>query len=227
LVRNGRFRRSADGVAAEVDPALGYLLVPGVEERFAHPAGGDVCTWLSLTPALWRAVAGDAPRRESTVYVDAGLDLLHRRMLAAAADPGYALAEQLLGTLALALRRPGPEASTKDRVAISAAREAIAADHPAAAGLLPLAQLLGISPYRLSRAFSRELGVSLTRYRNRIRVGRALDELQAGQRNLAALAASLGFADQAHLCRTIRAHLGHTPTEVRRLLSSSESERRG
>jgi AraC-like DNA-binding protein len=31
----------------------------------------------------------------------------------------------------------------------------------------------------------------------------------------------LGFADQAHLCRTMRAHLGHTPTAVRRLLNAA------
>ncbi|PWU61582.1 hypothetical protein DLE60_04880 [Micromonospora globispora] len=35
----------------------------------------------------------------------------------------------------------------------------------------------------------------------------------------AELAAELGFADQAHLTRTVRAQLGHTPGEVRRLLS--------
>ena len=30
--------------------------------------------------------------------------------------------------------------------------------------------------------------------------------------------AAQGFADQAHLCRAVRAELGHTPTELRRLL---------
>jgi hypothetical protein len=42
-----------------------------------------VCTSVSLTPALWRAPAGDAARvARSTVYVDARLDLTHRRFLA-------------------------------------------------------------------------------------------------------------------------------------------------
>jgi AraC-like DNA-binding protein len=30
----------------------------------------------------------------------------------------------------------------------------------------------------------------------------------------------LSFADQAHLCRSVRQHLGHTPAALRRLLSS-------
>jgi Helix-turn-helix domain len=52
------------------------------------------------------------------------------------------------------------------------------------------------------------MGVSVTRYRNRVRVARALDRLEHGEDSLAALAADLGFADQAHLCRTVRQHLG-------------------
>ncbi|MGH3679627.1 MAG: helix-turn-helix domain-containing protein, partial [Natronosporangium sp.] len=86
------------------------------------------------------------------------------------------------------------------------------------AGLLPLARLLGVSPYRLSRAFQRQVGVPLTRFRNRVRVAEALDRLEQGEPSLAGLAAELGFADQAHLTRTVRAHLGHTPGRLRRLL---------
>lgn len=51
-----------------------------------------------------------------------------------------------------------------------------------------------------------------------VRCGRALDRLERGERSLGILAADLGFADQAHLCRTVRQHLGHTPTALRRLL---------
>ncbi|MFI7465726.1 helix-turn-helix domain-containing protein [Nonomuraea sp. NPDC049646] len=241
LVHRGAFRRMADGRQAAVDPTMAYLGAPGEEERFAHPAGGDVCTSLSLSPGLWRTLAGDAPRlARSTVYVDARFELAHRRLLAAAraGDPDFALVESLLsltgatltqlagpatpatadGVAAARLPTPSPARSTA--AIADAAREAIAADHPAAAGLLPLAELLAVSPYRLSRAFTRELGVSLTHYRNRVRVSRALDRLESGETGLAALAADLGFADQAHLTRTIRRHVGHTPTVLRRLLAS-------
>jgi AraC-like DNA-binding protein len=60
--------------------------------------------------------------------------------------------------------------------------------------------------------------VSLTRFRNRVRVGRAMARIQDGETDLAGLAAELGFADQAHLTRTVRALVGHTPTALRRLL---------
>jgi AraC-like DNA-binding protein len=103
---------------------------------------------------------------------------------------------------------------------VAAAREAINQHHPAAGTLLSLAALLGVSPYRLSRAFTRHLGVSLTRYRNRVRVGHALDRLENGESSLGVLAADLGFADQAHLCRTMRDHLGEPPAALRRQLTN-------
>jgi AraC-like DNA-binding protein len=211
LVRRGRFRRRVAS-PVDLDPTVGYLGVPGEEERFAHPAGGDECTSVSLSPELGAPLAGAA------VYVDARMDLAHRRLLASRADVDFGMVEALLGLLG---RFAGPSPPRPaDRPLVARAREALAADDPAAAGLLPLAEALGVSPYRLSRAFTRELGVSLTRYRNRLRVGRALDRLALGEPSLALLAADLGFADQAHLCRTVREHTGHTPTTLRRLLTA-------
>ncbi|MFE5326685.1 helix-turn-helix domain-containing protein [Embleya sp. NPDC056575] len=231
LVRRGRFRRQAAGIPAEVDPTVAYLGVPGEEERFAHPAeGGDECTSISLTPTLWRALAGeDARPARQSVYVDARLDLAHRRVLASAhtGDVDHAVTEELLALLAATVGQavdgavpPGARPGRDEGPLVAAARRAIGEAHPASEGLLPLAELLGASPYRLSRAFTRELGVSLTRYRNRVRVGRALDRLDAGEESLATLAADLGFSDQAHLCRTMRQYLGHTPTALRRLLAT-------
>jgi AraC-like DNA-binding protein len=234
LARRGRFRRRADGICADIDPILGYVGVPGAEEQFAHPAGGDACTWIKLEPQLWATLASaPAPLARSTFYVHPQLDLSHRRVLAATrtGDPGYALTEQLLSLFSGVLQQitagPAPARSGTrhaDRTAVTAARAAIQADHPAAQALIPLAALLSISPFRLSRAFSTEMGVSLTRYRNHVRLKRVLDRLEEGEDNLAVLAADLRFADQAHLCRTVRQHLGHTPTALRRLLNGSPSD---
>ncbi|WP_405805998.1 helix-turn-helix domain-containing protein [Streptomyces sp. NBC_01187] len=229
LVRRGTFRRKTDGRAEYIDPTLAYLGVPGEEERFAHPSGGDTCTSVSLAPALWGSLAGDARRpNASTVYVDAGLDLAHRRFLAAARteDIDFAATERLLDLISRvvlrAVAQPTPAsapAASRDRELAAEARSVIHDGHPAVTGLVPLAALLGVSPYRLSRVFTRELGVSLTQYRNRVRVATAVDRLEAGETHLATLAAGLGFADQAHLCRTVRAHMDTTPTALRRLLT--------
>ena len=234
LVRRGTFRRRAVGQAADFGRSVGYLGLPDEEENFAHPHGGDECTAISLSPSLWSSMAGEAPRvARRTLYVDARVDLAHRRILTSAqtGDADYAVVEELLGLLGEAVGQAvaGPNTpvasasrARDERALVDAARAAIEQDDPAAIGLLPLAELLGVSPFRLSRAFPRELGVSLTHYRNRVRVGRVLDRLEQGERNLSLLAADLGYADQAHLCRTVRRHVGHTPTALRKLLASPE-----
>jgi AraC-like DNA-binding protein len=218
LVRTGRFRRTTPHGLSDLDPTLGYVSQPGVEERFAHPAGGDVCTSISVAPARWVALCRAGVRAD--FYVDARVDLAHRRLLATGSDPDYALVERLLALLSATVGLL-PAGSAGDRALVAAAREAILADDPAAGGLFSLADHLEVSPYRLSRAFPRELGVSLTRYRNRVRVGRALERLEQGERSLALLAADLGFADQAHLTRTVREHTGHPPGALRQTASAA------
>jgi AraC-like DNA-binding protein len=221
LVRRGRFGRQSDGASAIHDSTLAYVSVPGTEERFAHPAGGDICTALTVSADLWSTIGPD--RQKSAVFVDARLELAHRRFLKASRDQDihFAMTEQLLELLHQAIGTPSTEqaSSGRDRGIVDAAREAIATDDPAAHGLLALSGKIGVSPYRLSRSFTRQMGGSLTNYRNRVRIGRALDRLEKGEASLSTLAVDLGFADQAHLTRTMRAQLGHTPSAVRRMLT--------
>ena len=162
-------------------------------------------TSVQLSPASWRQLVGEPGRmRVSAVYVDARTELAHRRLLAAGqSDIDYRLAEELLRLLSAALRAAAQRTPMHDacgpfdRRLVERARAAIHDGHPAAGGLFGLAALVGASPYRLSRAFPRELGVSMTKYRNRVRVGRALDQLDRDDSSLADVAASLDFADQA------------------------------
>ncbi|WP_257890945.1 AraC family transcriptional regulator [Rhodococcus sp. USK10] len=196
---------------------------------FAHPAGGDRCTSIGVRPELWRSIAGEhwilgLP----DVYVDASVDLLHRRLLRAGrtGDIQFGLAEEVVRLVAVAAHAASRERSSAhrrdglpDHTLAAAARAAILDDEPGSHRLIPLAQRLGVSPFALSRAFSAVVGVSLTRYRNRVRVGRALVRIEDCHRDLAGLAADLGFSDQAHMTRTIRTHVGRTPTALRMLLS--------
>lgn len=45
--------------------------------------------------------------------------------------------------------------------------------------------------------------------------------IEAGESHLGRRRTELGFADQAHLSRTVRAHLGYTPTVLRHTLTES------
>lgn len=225
LVRSGLFRVRNRGVETLAEPTTAYLQGPGAELEFAHPAGGDICTAVNVSPALWHAVAQDASPGAS-VTVDGRLELAHLLLLRATTDRdvAFGLAERFVGLLGRAVRSVAPHRSrarhhASGRLA-AAAREAIATDDPCAVGLLPLAASLGVSPYHLSRTFTAHTGQSVTRYRNRVRVSRALHRLDAGETDLARLASELGFADQSHLTRTVKAQVGHPPGVLRRLLAS-------
>jgi AraC-like DNA-binding protein len=226
LPRRGHFRLVDGGVEQAVDVTQGYAQVPGLDQRFAHPYGGDVCTFVSVGAALWREIVGDRPT-STTVRVDGATELAHRLLLRSSHDAADT-AERLVRTVAVAARTaasdggtartPGARASRARLVA--RAREAVLDDSPASHDLVSLARALGASPAHLSRVFQAETGSSLTRFRNRVRVSRVLARLEAGDADLAALAGDLGFADQSHLTRTVRATLGSTPGRVRRAFAA-------
>ncbi len=73
----------------------------------------------------------------------------------------------------------------------------------------------GLAAPSLSRGFRLAYGVSPKRYRLEQRARRAIRQLPAWAGSLAALAAETGFADQAHLTRTVGAISGTTPQQLR------------
>ncbi|WP_284619880.1 AraC family transcriptional regulator [Aquabacterium humicola] len=76
------------------------------------------------------------------------------------------------------------------------------------------ADAMGIAPQSLSRGFHRAYGTSPKRYRLEMRALQALRRLPAWPGSLATLAAETGFADQAHLTRSLVALTGQTPTQL-------------
>ncbi len=229
-VRHGAFVRRVDGEEVLADSTVAYLSAPGVVEQFAHPvAGGDVCTAIHLSPLLLADLAGGDPFVTSLALpIDADGELALRQLtvLARRGDVSGLLAEHLVRTLTslLARRYPGRVASGRPTTAlarrrmVNQARAAMLADP--GIGLIELATHLACSPHHLSRVFKQLTGVSISHYRNRQRVSRALDRIALGDTNLAGLAHELGFSDHAHLTRTVRAFTGHTPTGCRAMLTT-------
>jgi AraC-like DNA-binding protein len=73
----------------------------------------------------------------------------------------------------------------------------------------------GLAPQSVSRGFHAAYGVSPQRFRLEARARRALRQLRAWSGTLAALAVEHGFADHAHLSRTVASMTGLTPTALR------------
>ena len=226
LVRSGLFRREVDGAEAVVDVCSGYVQRPASEERFAHPAGDDVCTFVSLPGSEYEAVTrGTVLTADAPVLTTPAVDIRHRALVArsyagAGADElaeravvlvGSVLAGLLPDAVAAAFPSAGPARRVVDDV-----RQVLAKDP--GAPLQELAGAAGLSSYHVSRVFRRTTGVTISAFRSRLRVRRALEQLAGGQRDLARLAAETGFADQAHLTRSVRRETGSTPAQLRTLL---------
>jgi AraC-like DNA-binding protein len=77
------------------------------------------------------------------------------------------------------------------------------------------ADQMGLTPQSISRGFRQAYGVSPKRYRLEQRTLRALRRLQTWPGTLAALAADVGFSDQAHLARAVLAMTGVAPHRLR------------
>jgi AraC-like DNA-binding protein len=223
----GVFRLRVDGRERVVDPASAYLQWPGDEEQFAHPAGGDVCTAIALAPGPAALLAEEdlAGLAHRVVPVAPSLALTHRRLLSRArsgadrvelTDLTVDLVAELLAALAISSVPLAPAHSRRRRL-VEDARELLSCEPDLA--LPDLAALLGTSPWWLSRVFHQVTGVTLHRYRIRLRVSAAMDRLADGVDSLAGLAAELGFADQAHLSRVVRRCTGLPPGRLRSILA--------
>jgi AraC-like DNA-binding protein len=232
FVRRGCFVREADGIAATLDATLAFCVHPDEEERYDHPhAGGDDCTALYLSPELVASLLGEPSLPRRLLAVSPEVDLEHRILLAAArrGDDPAELAERALRLAACALEHDDPRRVAAGRPATAQAREALVAGAREAlvaepqSSLPRLARELAVSPHHLSRIFSAATGTTISRHRLRLRVRAAMERLAGGERDLARLAAELGFADQSHLCRTMKSELRETPSAVRRLLGEEPS----
>lgn len=79
-----------------------------------------------------------------------------------------------------------------------------------------LAARLGLSPASFSRGFRRRFGTTCGDYLARVRLARVGRELVEGERSIADIAFSAGFANLANFNRRFRALHGTTPREFRR-----------
>jgi AraC family transcriptional regulator len=83
-------------------------------------------------------------------------------------------------------------------------------------GLSELGALAAVSPSRLARVFRAHNGCSVGGFARRLRVEHARRAVEGTRRGFAEIALEAGYADQSHMIREFRRHLGCTPGELRR-----------
>ena len=229
LVRSGLFRRRVEGTESVVDSMSAYFQRLGSVQQVAHPRGGDTCTVIVPSPdAIGGLADSGACFPDAAMVVSPRVDVDHRALVARAGqgaeefeltERATVLAGRLIGALNGELSRLAqPQNGARGRWLTDQVRQALAGDIDLS--LLELARRIGVSPFHLSRTFRSVTGMTLTRYRRQLRLKGALDRLESGASDLAGLAAELGFADQAHFTRTMRAEAGATPGQLRALLGT-------
>ncbi|WP_159425949.1 helix-turn-helix domain-containing protein [Streptomyces noursei] len=112
-----------------------------------------------------------------------------------------------------AVREPSGALSARQ---VSAATELMRSRLAEGVSVVELAASAGYSPDHFTRCFRRATGDTPHRYLTRLRVEEARCLLLGTARTVADIAAATGFADHAHLTRTLRRALNVTPSELRR-----------
>lgn len=106
--------------------------------------------------------------------------------------------------------------------AVARARRFMATRTAAADGLAwslhDVADAACCSYFHLARLFRVHTGLGLHAYRERLRLAVALQRLEEGEGDLAALAHDLGYSSQSHLGAMFRRGVGVTPTQARQAL---------
>jgi AraC-like DNA-binding protein len=180
-----------------------YLPVDFVE-RILH----DACGMVSAR------IDGPSPLRADAVVADR----LNRASLEFTSGESLG-GEELLrdAIVALAVSRSGVPAVPKrlDERALLDVRDYLHAHVHAPVPVAELAARASMSRFQLTRQFQRVFGLPLHAYHMQVRLTEAKHRLGRGE-SIAAVAASLGFADQSHFHRRFRGFFGVTPDTWRR-----------
>jgi AraC family transcriptional regulator len=171
-------------------------------------APGAIPEWCSGAPCLtqWRWV-------EATAALPIALRLIRQGPTggAEAVDAALVALADLLVTLPQATPQRPPRwlADIRDR---------IHAEFPGCCRVRRLAEVAGVHPVYLARAYRYHYRRSVTEELREIRVRAAAKRLADSDEPVARIAAAVGFADQSHLCRVFCRFMGAPPKVYRRLL---------
>lgn len=234
LVRHGSFHLRSRSIDVLADSVTALVGGPLEHAEILHPVpGGDATTQVFLSEQVVSDLGGGTADLASIAHLTTPhIDLLHRQLATAAAATGATreTEELALRLFASVVALTEPARVAHGRPVTASARRALVRDAHAALvrdtdlSLVAMARLLACSPHHLSRLFREHTGVTLSRYRTRLRVNQALELLRTGDDTLAVIAARCGFADHAHLSRTIRRELDATPSELRLGLQANAHE---
>jgi AraC-like DNA-binding protein len=198
-----------------VDVSRGELLVfPSGQDHVVLDASPDLYLYaMGLDPAYSALVLGNSGDTVTPLHIGLDANELDGVVHRAAAIVDRSEVEQLgaelwerifwLGRRAVPRSNRGPHVLTRRALKrLSVAPEL---------GLDALASELRTQPSEVSRYFHRDLGMTLVRYRTRLRLLQFMRLVEAGKHDLMCAASESGFGSYSQCHRAFRAELGCAP----------------
>jgi AraC-like DNA-binding protein len=224
LPHSGAFHLRSSHHELVVDPTVSILGRAGEPADIAHPYGqGDCATYIVLSPEAFEALAGSDAAVPGLAPATGRVVLLHQHLLRLLAPHTSWMAVEDAAMRVFAAALAGSDSQPPGIPSIGSRRQeqivddtcGVLADDPTIDSLVHLGHVVGCSPHHLSRLFHQRMGKTLVRHRWELRIHRALQQIRDPELTVAQVAAESGFADQAHLTRSVRRFLGVTPSQLR------------
>ncbi len=218
ILLRGSYRETYGGGVRECGPATAVLHPPGeVHEDHFLDAGGHIFRFEMVErdsdPCLARPISDTEELRNGRVRcLAARLYSESRRRDRFSPLAAEALALEILSEACGEGLRRDPCATP---AWMARARELLHDMLPENLTVAQIAQVVGVHPVHLARVFRRRYGCSIGEYARNWRIEVASRQLARGTGTIAEVAAAAGFADQSHLCRTLKTVGGLTPKEFR------------
>ncbi|HEX4009179.1 MAG TPA: AraC family transcriptional regulator [Solirubrobacteraceae bacterium] len=227
VMQGGAARFTVDSTRQRANAGELFVLEPeAVHTGMAAVPEGWAYKVLYVEPSLltdWAQRDGSPPRAARwVVFRDPALRtaLLRAHAALAGEPPGLAVEEAVLMAIAGLVPHLRTSASLRSReggehAAVRRARLHLQERWDQRVSLAGLAAVAGLSRFELIRRFSAQNGLTPHAFQRDLRIAHAR-RLLAGGVPAAEVAASCGFADQPHLSRVFKRHVGVTPGQYAR-----------
>jgi AraC family transcriptional regulator len=230
LVLSGHVMETVGSVTEHAGPLAVVAKDSGVVHANEFGAGAKLAR-LSVKSGTIGGLIGDASRGVSWRWThDVAVARPFVRLVGRARGASTIVADDdpdLIDLLVRFTARPAPVAHGTPPAWIADVVSRLRAEWRPSIRVADLAREAGVHPVYLARAIRRWYGTGVAEELRRARLRAAVATITRARDPIAKIAHEHGFADEAHLCRSIRASVGLSPGRYRSLLERLSFQWRG
>lgn len=242
FVRQGAYCYHGSGEGVIIDPLTVLAFAEGEEYAVSHPLGcGDNCldVWIGddelreARPAFRKAEKMNGGRARSNIFpisseIRRDVCILAQRLERDRLS-NLEVEESVLSILRTVgdteCSAEGCEAGraragnrSRSRKKVEWAKELVLSDLGRNWSLKEISDLVGVSPFHLTRLVRGFAGETLHQFLTRQRLAVAMHRIAQGANDLTALALDLGFSSHSHFSASFKREYGQSPSSLRKLI---------